>query len=163
MVFTLASFLMPPLLVFGVYHLLTWFNTFAMDERTYWRRVALASGISHLLLVTGFLVFSYFDLQAHVRLEGTDTAFGPFLFNRSDFWRLLTIFDTAATFAILGLFSVLDRMGINPPGLVLVTFTVIYVMGTLQWYWLGGGIGALMEKFWAGLKTGDEEEEEEWF
>ncbi len=143
MVFTLASFLMPPLLVFGVYHLLTWFNTFAIDERTYWRRVALASGISHLLLVTGFLVFSYFDLQAHV-------------------WRLMTIFDTAATFAILGLFSVLDRMGINPPGLVLVTFAVIYVMGTLQWYWLGGGIGALMEKFWAGLKTGDEEEEE-WF
>jgi len=163
MIFTLASFLMPPLLVFGVYHLLTWFNTFGINGRTYWRRVALASGISHLFLVTGFLVFSYLDLRNHVRLDGADTAFGPFLFNRSDFWRLMTVFDTAPMLAILVLFSVFDRMGINPPGLVVVTFALIYVVGTLQWFWVGGGIGALVEKFWAGLKTGDEEEDEEWF
>ncbi len=162
MVFTVASFLMPPLLVFGVYHLLTWFNTFGINERTYWRRVALASGISHFLLVTGFLVFWYIDLKNHVRLEGTDTAFGPFLFNRSDFWHLMTVFDTAATLAIVGLFSVLDRMGINPPGLVMVTFSLIYIVGTLQWFWVGGSIGALLEKFFAGLKTGDEEDED-WF
>src|SRR5436309_4643960 len=160
MVFTLASFLMPPLLVFGVYHLLTWFNTFGINGRAYWRRVALASGISHFLLVTGFLAFSYLDLRNHVRLEGTDTAFGPFLFNTSDFWRLVTIFDTAPMLAILALFSVFDRMGINPPGLVVLTFTVIYVVGTLQWFWVGGGIGALLERFWEGLKTEDEEDED---
>jgi hypothetical protein len=163
MLFTLASFLMPPLLVFGVYHLLTWFNTFGTNEQTYWRRVARASGISHVLLVTGFLIFSYFDLHAHMRLEGTDTAFGPFVFNRSDFWRLITIFDTAPMLVILGLFWVLDRMGVNPPGLVIVTFAITYAIGTFQWFWVGGGIGAILEKFWAGLKTGDEEEEEEWF
>ena len=38
----------------------------------------------------------------------------------------------------------------------------VYLFGTLQWFWIGGGIGALLEKFWAGLKTGDEEDEE-WF
>src|SRR5262245_31562166 len=125
MVFTLASFLMPPLLVFGLYHLLTWLNAFGINQRTYWRRIALASAFSHVLLVTGFLVFAYVDLRAHARLEGTDTALGPFLFNRSEFWRLMTIFDTASTLAILGLFWVLDRLQVNPPGLVVVTFAVI--------------------------------------
>jgi len=162
MLFTLASFLMPPLLVFGVYHLMTWFNVFKINERVYWRRVALASAVSHLLLVTGYIVFSYFDFQAYRRLNPAETAFGPYLFNQSEFVRLMKIFDTLPGLVIQIVFSVLNRAGINPPGLVIVTFVITYLFGTLQWFWIGGGIGALLEKFWAGLKTGDEEDEE-WF
>jgi hypothetical protein len=162
MLFTLASFLMPPLLVFGVYHLMTWFNVFKINERVYWRRVALASAVSHLLLVTGYIGFSYFDFQAYRRLNPAETAFGPYLFNQSEFVRLMKIFDTLPGLVIQIVFSILNRAGINPPGLVIVTFVITYLFGTLQWFWIGGGIGALLEKFWAGLKTGDEEDEE-WF
>ena len=162
MSFTIASFRLPPLFVFGVYHLLTWFNPGRINERVYWTRVALASAISHVFLVTGFLVFSYVDFQGRLRLEPVDTAFGPFLFDRSNFWRLMTMFDTASMLVILGLSSILDRAGVNPPGLLIVTFAVTYLVGTLQWFWIGGGVGALLERLWTGLKTGDEEDSE-WF
>ena len=162
MFFTLASLLLPPLFVFGVYHLLTWFNVFRINERSHWKRVALASAVSHVLLVTGFLLFLYFDYQAHARMEGGSLAFGPYLFNRSGFWRLAAIFDTIPVLVIIALFSALDRAGVNPPGVVIVTFAITYLVGTLQWFFVGGGIGALLERFWSGLKTGNEEDEE-WF
>jgi hypothetical protein len=152
--------LLPPLFVFGVYHLFTWFNVFRINERPTWKRVAIASAICHVLLATGFLVFSYLDFQATQKLEGGELGFGSFLFNRSGFWRMMAIFDTAPMLAILGLFFILDRAGVNPPGLLVLTFAIIYVVGTLQWFLLGGAIGALLEKFWEGLKTGDEEDEE---
>src|SRR5688572_14972504 len=124
MFFTLLSFLLPPLFVFGMYHLLTWFNPFRFNERKTWKGVAIASAICHVLLATGFLIFSYVEFQEHLKLEAGETQFGPFLFNRSGFWRMIAIFDTASMLAILGLFFVLDRAGINPPGLLLVTFVI---------------------------------------
>ena len=162
MFLTAASFLLAPLFVFGVYHLLTWFNVLRVNERVYWKRVAIASAISHFLLLSGYLVFSYFDFQGRLQLEATSVSFGAFLFSRSGFWRVMMIFDTVPTLVLLGIFLMLDRAGINPPGLLIGTFTIAYVAGTLQWFWVGGGIGALLERFWAGLKTGDEEDEE-WF
>jgi cobalamin biosynthesis protein CobD/CbiB len=36
-----------------------------------------------------------------------------------------------------------------------------YVVGTAEWYFLGGAVGAVLQKIWDGLKTG--EEGEEWF
>jgi len=162
MLFTLASFLLPPLLVFGVYHLMTWFNVFRINERVYWRRVALASAVSHLLLVTGYIVFSYFDFQAHLRLGAVEISFGAYLFNQSEFVQLMKFFDTLASLVIQVVFSILNRAGTNPPGQVIVIFAITYLVGTVQWFWIGGAIGALLDKFWAGLKTGDEEDEE-WF
>ena len=152
MLLTLAAFLLPPLFVFGVYHLLTWFNVFRINERVYWKRVALASGVSHILLLTGFLVFSYFDAGS--------AAFGPFLFNNSEFSRLMRLFDTASILVILAVFSAMARADINPPGILFLTLAITYVVGTIQWFLVGGGIGALLEKFWTGLKTPDEEDEE---
>jgi hypothetical protein len=152
MFLTLAAFLLPPLFVFGVYHLLTWFNVFRINERVYWKRVAIASAISHVFLLTGFLVFSYFDAAG--------APFGPFLFNNSEFSRLMRIFDTASVLVILVMFSAMARADINPPGILILTLAVTYLVGTIQWFLLGGGIGALLEKFWTGLKTGDEEDEE---
>jgi hypothetical protein len=161
MLFTLASFCLPPLLVFGVYHLLTWFDVFGINERAFWKRVAMASAICHVLLASGFFVFSYFDFQAHLRVEAEDARFGPYLFNRTDFWRLLTIFDTTPMLVIIVLFSALDRAGINPPGLLGWTLAITYIAGTLQWFLVGGAIGALLERFFEGLKT-PEPEDEEW-
>jgi hypothetical protein len=153
MLFSLASFLLPPLFVFGVYHLLTWFNVFEINRRVFWKRVAITSAISHVLLASGFFAFSYFDAK--------DLNFGVYLFNGSSFWRLITVFDTAPMLVIVLVFSLLDRAGLNPPGLVAMTLVITYVIGTLQWFFVGGALGALLEKFFEGLKT-PEPEEEDW-
>ena len=153
MLFSLASFLLPPLFVFGVYHLLTWFNVFEINRRVFWKRVAITSAISHVLLASGFFAFSYFDAK--------DLNFGVYLFNGSNFWRLITVFDTAPMLVIVLVFSLLDRAGLNPPGLVAMTLVITYVIGTLQWFFVGGALGALLEKFFEGLKT-PEPEEEDW-
>jgi hypothetical protein len=147
-----ASFLLAPLFVFGVYHLLTWFNIFRINERVYWKRIAIASAISHIFLLTGFLVFSWFDAAG--------APFGPYLFNNSEFTRLLRVFDTAAMVIILLVFSAMARAEVNPPGLLALTLGISYVIGSLQWFLIGGGIGALLERFWSGFKTRDDEDEE---
>jgi hypothetical protein len=147
MLLTLASFLLPPLFVFGVYHLLTWFNVLRINERVFWKRVAITSALSHILLTSGFFLFSYLDAEGG--------AFGRYLFDRSDFWRMVTIFDTAAMLVMIGLFSILDRAGMNPPGLLAMTISITYLVGTLQWFLVGGGIGAMLERFFEGLKTPD--------
>ena len=162
MVFLLTSILLPPLFVFGLYHLLVWFNLFRVNERAYWKRVAIAAAVSHVLLVTGFIVFTYFHFRStRGQLDEPFTSFGAFVFNRSEFWRLMLVFDTAPMLALLGLFALLDRAGLNPPGLLIVTFAVTYVVGTLQWFFVGGAIGAMLERFWSGLKS-PEDEDEEW-
>ena len=52
------------------------------------------------------------------------------------------------------------RAEFNPPGLLVLTLGITYVVGSIQWFLIGGGIGALLEKFWSGLKTRDDEDEE---
>jgi len=153
MLLTLASFLLPPLFVFGVYHLLTWFNVFRINERVFWKRVAVTSAVCHVLLASGFFAFSYID-------AGDAAAFGVYLFNRSNFWKLITIFDTASMLVIIALLAGLDRAGMNPPGLVAITIAIIYIVGSIQWFFVGGGVGALLERFFEGLKTPDPEDEE---
>jgi hypothetical protein len=162
MLYSLMTFLLPPLFVFGVYHLFTWFNLFRLNAQPTWKRVGIASAICHLLLASGFLIFSYVEFRANQRLDPAGLPFGPFLFNRSGFWQMMAIFDTAPMLAILALFSILDRSGLNPPGLLILTFVITYVIGTLQWFLIGGAVGALLERLWEGLKTG-EEEDEEWY
>jgi hypothetical protein len=61
---------------------------------------------------------------------------------------------------ILAVFSTMARAEINPPGLLALTLAITYLVGSLQWFLLGGGIGALLERFWSGLKTGEDEDEE---
>ena len=151
------SLVLPPLLVFGVYHLMTWFNLRGINQSIYWRRLAMASAISHVLLAAGFFVFSYFDYQANRQFAAFGLDYADYLFNRSEFWRLMTIFDTIPMLCILGLFWALDRMGLALPGLVPATILITIAAGTIQWYFAGGAIGALLERFWSGLKTTDEE------
>src|SRR5437016_2009639 len=79
MLFALLSFLLPPLFVFGVYHLLTWFNVLHINGRVLWKRVAMTSAICHVVLASGFFLFCYFDAG--------DRNFGAYLFNESNFWK----------------------------------------------------------------------------
>ena len=46
--------------------------------------------------------------------------------------------------------------------LLVWTMVIAYILGTLQWFLVGGGVGALAERFFEGLKTPDPEDEE-WF
>jgi hypothetical protein len=152
--------LLPLMLVFGLYHLFTWFNLFGVNGMVHWKRVGLVAAISHFLLLTGFFIFNYFDWQANRPLVFLGMNYSTFLFNHSDFWRLLMIFDTVPALGILAAFSLMDRAGVST-FLFPVALTISYLMGTVQWYFVGGGIGALLERIWEGLKTG--EEGEEWF
>jgi hypothetical protein len=61
---------------------------------------------------------------------------------------------------ILALFAALDRAGVNPPGLVAITIAITFVIGTVQWFFVGGGIGALLERFFEGLRTPDPEDQD---
>ena len=156
----LLAVLVPFSLVFGLYHLLTWFDVFRINSRVYWRRVALTGAISHFLLATGFLIFEYFDWQSNRVYVLLGMTYSAFLFKHSVFWQLLMIFDTAPGVGVLAAFSLMNRAGINTLLLPIVVL-IIYIFGTLQWYFVIGGIGALLQRFWDGLKTG--EDGEEWF
>ena len=152
MLFTVGPLLLAPLFVFGIYHLLTWFNIFHINQRVFWKRVAITSALCHVMLAAGFFIFSYIDAG--------NAAFGPYLFNESSFWKLMEIFDTVAMMGILALFAALDRAGWNPPGLVAITIGITLIVGTLQWFFIGGGVGALLERFFEGLRTPDPEDQE---
>jgi hypothetical protein len=158
----LSGFLMPVLLVFGLYHLLTWVDVFSINSRAFWKRVGFASAISHILLTIGFFVFSYIDYRLNQTTTFAGLGFDAYLFNRSEFWRLTAIFDTAPMLALVAVAAALDKVNWNPGGMVPLAIAVIFVVGTLQWYWVGGAVGVLVERFWTGLKTA-QQDDEEWF
>ena len=72
------------------------------------------------------------------------------------------LFDTAPMLVVIALFSAFDRAGVNPPGIVGITIAITYIVGTLQWFLIGGGIGAILERFFEGLRTPDPEDDQ-WF
>jgi hypothetical protein len=154
-----AGIMMPVLLIFGVYHLITWFNMAGINRRTFWRRVGWASVVSHAVLVCGFFAFSYYDYLANRNTAFVGMGFDRYLFDRSEFWRLMTLFDTAPMLTLLATAALLDKIGWNPP-LVATAIMVTVIVGTLQWYFVGGGIGLLLERFWSGLKTGEDPDED---
>ncbi len=150
---------MPVLLVFGVYHLLTWFNAGGINGRTFWKRVGLASAISHGILAGGFFLFSYLDYSSGRNTIFVGLGFDQYLFDRSEFWRLTTLFDTTAMLALLGVAAILDKLNMNPP-LVAMAVAVTVIVGTVQWFFVGGAVGLLLERFWSGLKTGEDPDED---
>ena len=157
MTYILAATLLPPLLIFGLYHLATWFDLFGINKMAFWRRLALTSAIAHAFLVTGFFLFSYYDFQDNRLLLSGGSSFEAFLFGRSEFWRLMVIFDTVPAMVTLGLFSVADRFEIGLPAPLFATIVIVYIAGTAQWYWVGGGLAAALERIWEGLKTQDDD------
>ena len=150
----------PLSLVFGLYHLFTWFNVFRINERPHWKRVGLTAAAAHFLLVTGFLMFTWLDFHSNRTYSALGVTYATFLLDRSQFWQLLAVFDTVPMLGILAVFSIMDGLGMDG-GVLIVTILMTYGVGTLQWYYVGGGFGALLQKIWDGLKTG--EDGEEWF
>jgi len=156
----IAGFLIPVLLVFGLYHLLTWFNVLNINDMVVWKRIGVTSAISHVILASGFFLFSYVDYEMNRSTTLAGIGFDAYLFNRSEFWRLMLIFDTAPMLVLLGVFALLNRAGLNPPMLIAGTIAITLLVGTIQWYFVGGVIGLILERFWSGLKSGDETDEE---
>lgn len=157
----LLGVLSPVLLVFGLYHLLTWFNVAGINDRVYWKRVAIAAALGHFFLASGFLAFTYLDFLSNRTLLTSGLDYSTVLFNHSDFWNVLALYDTLPMVLIYIVFAPLNSAGLSGTGLLVLTLAIVFTAGTLQWYYIGGGIGAVLQKFWEGLKTGDDEEE--WF
>jgi len=154
------AILIPLLLVFGLYHLLTWFNVLRINNRVYWRRVGLTAAIAHFLLATGFFLFVWFELQSNRTYLALGMDYATYLFQRSTFWQVLGVFDTVAMLGILAVYTLMAHSGVSG-GLLGVALAGTYLIGSLQWYYVGGAVGAVLEKLWGGLKTG--EDGEEWF
>ena len=152
------ALLSPLLLVFGLYHLFTWFNIFRINGRAYWRRVGLTAAISHFLLATGFFLFAWFDHRGIAYLLSR-MDYATFVFQHSAFWQMLAILILRQCWE-LSLFSLMGP-AVSSDRLLLVAMGLIYIVGTLQWCYVGGAAGAILQKVWDGLKTGDEGEE--WF
>lgn len=151
--------LTPLLLVFGLYHLFTWFNVFGINNHVYWKRVGLTSAVSHFLLATGFFLFAWYD-QASFAYKLSRIDYATFVFQHSMFWHMLAVLDTLALLGTLVAFSLMSP-AVSSDQMLIVAMGITYIVGTLQWYFIGGGIGAILQKIWDGLKTG--EEGEEWF
>ncbi len=155
--YVLALVVLPPLFVFGIYHLSLWLNVAGIRSRVFWRRVALASAISHGVLALGFFLFSWLDYRMSGDIAGVNQSFESFLFNTSPFWSLMSVFDTIAMVVLLGVFGTLDNLGVGFGPVVGLTAAVVFLVGTLQWYWVGGSIGAAFERLWSGLKGPDDD------
>jgi hypothetical protein len=151
---------LPLTLVFGLYHMFTWFNVLGINRHVLWKRVGMTAAISHFILVTGFFVFSYFELQSNRVYVAIGMHYSTFVLQHTEFWQLLLVFDTVPGLGVLGAFSLMGKAGMSTL-LLPVAMLIIYVVGTLQWYFVIGGLGALIDRFWDGLKTG--EEGEQWF
>ena len=52
--------------------------------------------------------------------------------------------------------------GRMPPAILVFTILTVYLLGTIQWYFVGGAAGALLQRFCDGLKSPDDEEDS-WF
>ncbi len=104
-----------------------------------------------------FFCFSYFDYRLNGNIAGTPQRFDDFLFNRSPFWSLLFVFDTLAMGVLLGVFGALDWLDIRFGMTVPLTTAIVGLVGTLQWYGVGGAIGAGVERLWSGLKGPEDE------
>jgi hypothetical protein len=154
----LALMLLPPLLIFGLYHLTVWFDIFGMRRRVFSRQVGVSSGLAHGLLALGGFGLLYVDYESTATMFGNDMGFAAFLMNSRDFWQFLLLFDTLAGVAMLGLLALLDYVNLGTGPIVPVTAGMVLLLGTFQWYWFGAAAGATLERIWSGLKTQDEDE-----
>lgn len=155
--YLLALFLLPPFLIFGLYHLTLWFGLFGMRARAFWRRVALSSALSHVLFTFGVFGVVWADYQSATALFGNDPGFPGFLANSSGILQLMLVFDTLAAVALIGILTMLGSAGLEGATILSLGAGVVLVLGTFQWYWLGGAAGALLERVWSGLKTQEDD------
>jgi hypothetical protein len=157
MLVSLAALVLPALLIFGVYHLALWSDLGGVAAMPFWRRLAVASGLGHLLLAAAFFLFMYLDYRSVLQIAPSGPSFEVFLFNRAGFWRVMLVFDSLPSLLLLAVFAAMARWGWEWTHSVALTVAVVFVAGTFQWYWIGAGLGAASERLWSGLKTPDDD------
>jgi hypothetical protein len=130
---------LPALLVFSLCHLGVWALPGRFRGRPFWRRVALASALAHLILIAGLAVVAY--------RAGID---------RGDLFAILWVWDTVASAVLWAVFG-LAGARLGETTLLPVAALIHLGAGTLQWYWIGAGLAAAFERLWESLRTpGDE-------
>ena len=99
----------------------------------------------------------YLDFRTAAALLAVDLAFDTVLLNNGQFWQGLLVFDTLAAVTMVGILAILDYAGLGTDAILPVTIGIVLLLGTFQWYWVGGIFGVVLERLWFGLKTQDED------
>lgn len=154
---TLISAALAILLVSGLYSSMMWLDVWGMRSRRFWKRVAVASGIGHVVLLAVFLLVAYLDFRATENLLPEGVSFSAFLFNDPDFWRVFLIFDTLAAIAVVGVLGALDALGWQAGAILGISVCLALLVGTAQWWAIGGLLGKGIDHLIGGLRTPDDE------
>ena len=88
--------------------------------------------------------------------------FQSFLLNNGQFWQGLFVFDTLATITVTGILAILNYAGLEGGLAFPITAGITILLGTFQWYWVGGIMAVILERIWSGLSTQDEDTPD-WF
>ena len=153
MLYLLAVILLPPVLVFSLYHLGLWLGVPGMRRQVFWRRVAVASALAHVLLATAFFLFVWLDYRASASISNTPASLADHLFGSGDFLAVLWLMDPLPTVLLAGILGAMDWAGGGRRLILPVAIATVLAAGTLQWYWVGGGLAAAFERIWAALRT----------
>lgn len=150
MLYALSFVLLPPLLVFALYHLNLWMRLPGMRGRVFWRRVAFASAQAHLLILAGFVFLVWLDYRTG--FPSPTGSFGGYMATSPDVAGALWVLDPVAMAVVTGLAGVVSGIRVGA-GVLVLLLTIVVAVGTLQWYWVGGGLAAVFERIWGELRT----------
>jgi len=138
MLYAAALVFLPPLLVFALYHLSLWVGVPGMRRRGFWRRVAFASALAHVLIVVGLALLAWIDDSSDAGMPVSVSG---------DLWAVLWVLDPVAMAVLAGILPATGSLAL-PSALI-----TLLGVGTLQWYWVGGALGAAFERVWRALRT----------
>lgn len=162
MLYAAALLLLPPLLVFAVYHLNLWIDLAGVRRRAFWLRVALASGEAHLLIVIGLAGLMWLDYRSRVVTPDELATFGVHVLTRTDLIRLLWILDPLAMGVLSVGLSVASGVSLDAGAVLAITLVAVLALGTLQWCVVGAGLGFGFGHLWTALRSG-EDDLPDWF
>jgi hypothetical protein len=147
MLYVFALIVLPPLLVFGLYHLNLWLDIPGIGKRPLWARVAVASGEGHLLIVLGLFWLAWLDYRAEILGSGGDQAFGVYLLTATDFPSVMWVLDPFAMVILFALIPIIAGFALG------ATVMTLMIAGTMQWMLLGGAAAWGFARVWGSLRT----------
>jgi hypothetical protein len=109
-----------------------------MRRRGFWRRVAFASALAHVLIVVGLALLAWIDDSSDAGMPVSVSG---------DLWAVLWVLDPVAMAVLAGILPATGSLAL-PSALI-----TLLGVGTLQWYWVGGALGAAFERVWRALRT----------
>jgi hypothetical protein len=141
-VFLLLS--LPALLVFSLYHLAVWLVPVRFGPMEFWRRVAFSACLAHLALLAGLAALA---LAPAVLPSVTAPLLGS-----GEVFAILWVWDTAGSLLLGAAFGLVGEE-MSSAIFVLLALVAYLGLGSLQWYWLAGGLAAAFERLWESLRT----------